>query len=679
MVAGFGVRLAYLLHSHPFFDEYTTLLAARRILATGVPVLPSGLFYEHGLLFSYLAAPFVAVAGGLGVGSDHPALFALARLPSLLVGVACVALLYRVGARWFSTRAGLVAAALLALSPEGMVWGGRARMYALAQLFALVLAVLVYHGCRGRGSSRWRWLALLTLLATLLTQFGAVILVPPLVVGGLVIGWLTRPPGERPWFLRRAALAEAAGLIGVLVVGLLVKRLGQPLGVAPLGSPEAGNLGIELLNTVTYQVGLALDGAGIVRFLAREYGVPHHLWLAVMAIVGGLAALVWWLRSARRTLDTPGRSFATLFVWLITVLPLVEMVTLLQPWRHNPRYLVMTLPWFYLVVAAGVDHICRLGRGYAVHREGIAPARRGVWFSRLSLALLALLVVLHGHGLWLDLQVAYRTPEPAYQQAFRYVAQQWRDSDVVLTMNTSAAGLLLGRVDYFAVQEDADQFLVRPTPSRAVDRWLGAPWLGTASGFMAAVNSHPRAWFVVDTIRLPVYYRGDWLAVLNTQMQLAWSADEALVYVTRPDRQLLPTEPAVALDAVLGDGIVLRGYAADGSTARHPGDTLPLALFWQAGQALTIDYTVFVHLRDAQGTTVAQRDSWPLDGAYPTSRWRPGEAVIDPQPVRLPEDLPPGDYTLWAGMYRLETLERLPVAGVTDGEQAVRLGNVRVE
>ena len=50
--AAFVLRLAYLLDSHPFIDEFTTLLAARSILDGGLPVLPSGLFYEHGLLFS---------------------------------------------------------------------------------------------------------------------------------------------------------------------------------------------------------------------------------------------------------------------------------------------------------------------------------------------------------------------------------------------------------------------------------------------------------------------------------------------------------------------------------------------------------------------------------------------------------------------------------------------------
>jgi hypothetical protein len=91
---------------------------------------------------------------------------------------------------------------------------------------------------------------------------------------------------------------------------------------------------------------------------------------------------------------------------------------------------------------------------------------------------------------------------------------------------------------------------------------------------------------------------------------------------------------------------------------------------------LPADYTVFVHLRNTEGTTVAQRDRQPLDGAYPTSQWLPGETVIDPISMPLPKNLPSGQYVLYIGLYRLDTLERLTVTNDATGENAVRLGEV---
>jgi hypothetical protein len=46
--------------------------------------------------------------------------------------------------------------------------------------------------------------------------------------------------------------------------------------------------------------------------------------------------------------------------------------------------------------------------------------------------------------------------------------------------------------------------------------------------------------------------------------------------------------------------------------------------------------------------------------------------------LTLPGDLPAGDYDVWVGVYRLDTLERLSVAGDVSGENAVLLERVVV-
>jgi 4-amino-4-deoxy-L-arabinose transferase-like glycosyltransferase len=698
-VAAFALRLAYLLRSHPFIDEFTTVLASRAILKYGLPVLPSGLFYEHGLLFSYLDVPFVAMA-------DGEALFAIARLPSLLIGTATVPLIYWIGSRWFSPMVGLVAAALLAFSPEGTVWGGRARMYALAQILALLLGFLVYEGSLGEGGPRRRvaprkarWLALLTLLALLLTQFGALILVPPLLVGALAVGWLTCPKGARPWFIRRTTLFEAVGLVVVVGLGLLVKRLGRPLGAAPLSDSNMSRFIAELMGTVSYQAGLVLDGDSSVKFLARQFGVPHHLWLMAVVIVGCLLSLAIWLTGRKALTQKADASlkekwaapYSFFYLWLVFGLSVVEMVVLLQPWRRNPRYLVMALPILYLIAGGSVELIAYL----VSRRRGIAaPGYRGLGLSG-SLRYLIVVAVFAGVQTALlvpDLRVAYRTPEPAYDDAFRYVADRWETGDILLTMNTSGAGLMLDEADHvsaelgFAIQEDATQFLL-DADAQPVDRWLGASWIGTAADFNRALNEHRRAWFVIDTTRLPVYYAGDWLAILDSQMDLAWSQDNALVYLSRPDRVIAPTFPDIPLNVHFGDFVALKGYSfsqerepsaemmigsCEGGQAPcfKPGDALHVTLFWEAEAPMDVDYTVFFHIRDEQGGTVAQSDGQPLDGNYPTSRWRPGETIAQPLDVDLPPGLATGTYSLYVGLYQLDTMARLPLEGDQSGENA---------
>jgi 4-amino-4-deoxy-L-arabinose transferase-like glycosyltransferase len=130
-------------------------------------------------------------------------------------------------------------------------------------------------------------------------------------------------------------------------------------------------------------------------------------------------------------------------------------------------------------------------------------------------------------------------------------------------------------------------------------------------------------------------------------------------------------EKRTAAGATLGSGaLVLDGFRHPGTV--RAGETLPLALYWQATRPLPADYTVFVHLLDAQGAKAAQRDVAPLGGTLPTSRWQPGQLLRDDQDLLVPAETPPGAYRLVAGMYDAATL-----APITDGGP-IDLGEVVV-
>ncbi len=119
-----------------------------------------------------------------------------------------------------------------------------------------------------------------------------------------------------------------------------------------------------------------------------------------------------------------------------------------------------------------------------------------------------------------------------------------------------------------------------------------------------------------------------------------------------------------------GDLIQLAGYDLPSGPYR-PGDTLPLTLYWRALNPVPEDYQVFVHLVDARGEQVAGFDKAPRDGWWPTTLWEPGHLFADDYPLILPLELPPGEYEIRAGLYRLGDLTRLPLSGkpgaVVDG------------
>jgi hypothetical protein len=98
-------------------------------------------------------------------------------------------------------------------------------------------------------------------------------------------------------------------------------------------------------------------------------------------------------------------------------------------------------------------------------------------------------------------------------------------------------------------------------------------------------------------------------------------------------------------------GITLLGYAVYPVEEYSPGNPLCLTLYWRPSTSIPLDYTVFVHLRDAAGYVHAQRDNVPVLGFYPTSQWQPGGIIGDMHCFQLPPNIPQGEYELVAGLY----------------------------
>jgi hypothetical protein len=120
--------------------------------------------------------------------------------------------------------------------------------------------------------------------------------------------------------------------------------------------------------------------------------------------------------------------------------------------------------------------------------------------------------------------------------------------------------------------------------------------------------------------------------------------------------------PAYPIAATWNDTIALRGY--DGPPAVTPGATVDITLHWEALRAPEDDLVAFVHLwQPGDAAPLAQHDGPPRQGWYPTTVWQAGDRVPDTHPLKIPADLPPGTYPLWAGLYRVVDGVRLTVEG----------------
>jgi hypothetical protein len=99
------------------------------------------------------------------------------------------------------------------------------------------------------------------------------------------------------------------------------------------------------------------------------------------------------------------------------------------------------------------------------------------------------------------------------------------------------------------------------------------------------------------------------------------------------------------------------------------GETLTASLTWQVMRTPESDLTRFVHLAPAGSMEpLAQTDAPPTNGFAPTTLWPVGLVQADALTLPLPADMPPGDYTLYVGLYDPATGRRLPVSPPAEAE-----------
>lgn len=138
-----------------------------------------------------------------------------------------------------------------------------------------------------------------------------------------------------------------------------------------------------------------------------------------------------------------------------------------------------------------------------------------------------------------------------------------------------------------------------------------------------------------------------------------------------PGVTVTKAQPQFPLNQSFGDQITLLGYDLENCQQSTVNCQLSIRLYWRAEAVPAADYTTFLHLRDAVNETVAQKDSPPAEGRYPTALWEAGEIIVDE--ITLPlAGLPPGEYTPVVGLYEFATGSRLATPGQAANELPLR-------
>ncbi|MBI5876342.1 MAG: glycosyltransferase family 39 protein [Chloroflexi bacterium] len=178
-----------------------------------------------------------------------------------------------------------------------------------------------------------------------------------------------------------------------------------------------------------------------------------------------------------------------------------------------------------------------------------------------------------------------------------------------------------------------------------------APWRGAVSG---TDLSAPGATYYAALFAPTGSER--WLAEHLYPLEGRWFGSVRLLSYAPPAADT----PVQTSGAQFGDAIRLRNYAVGPATVRG-GDVVRLALQWQVAGPLPARYKVFVHVLDAQGKVIAQRDAELVADLAPATAWTPGETLIDHHAMRLPANLPTQKLRVALGFYDPQSGVRLPV------------------
>ncbi len=263
----------------------------------------------------------------------------LVRLPALIAGVACIPLVFLVGARTVGRRAGLLAAALMAVAPVMAYYSADGRAYSvmLALLLGSTLALLA--AAEG-GRRRW-WVAyaVLSALAMYSHYTAAFVLAAQLL-------WLlwAHPRARRP------ALLANLGAVVLYLPWLpgLIADLGSPTRSA-LERLQGSGFGVKRAALEQWAFGDVVVGIGAVP------GRPAVILGSLGVAVAVAATLLRWWRGRSRTPKASawGSGFVLVLV-LALAAPVGEGLLLVVggPDLLGARNMTASWPGFALSVGA---------------------------------------------------------------------------------------------------------------------------------------------------------------------------------------------------------------------------------------------------------------------------------------------------------------------------------------
>jgi uncharacterized membrane protein len=358
------------------FPLLAVLLTVVALILRLYDIDDESLWYDEGytLLFSRLGLARVILVGG---AHEHPPLFYLLvhgvlalqasylvpRVIAALAGAASVLALYALGSRLFDRVTGLLAAALLAVSPLHLWYSQDGRAYELAGLFVLLSYLCLFNAisvgdarglaepARGsRGSALWnpsgrRWIPYV--LVTALALYTDYTVVFALLAQSLVL-FRARHEGLVRSLLAAWSAIAIAYLPWVAVLLADATRVAQGYWVPHASWNDVVSTTLELFGLETS----CPSGTTCVPHAVPVLQAPAPRSLLTIAAALAVVAVAWYALSRRRLI------LSVVTLWLAAPFVLLLATEVARP-LFLTRYLVAASFPLYLLVGLGLAQLWR--------------------------------------------------------------------------------------------------------------------------------------------------------------------------------------------------------------------------------------------------------------------------------------------------------------------------------
>lgn len=568
------------------------------------------------------------------------------RFPSAFWGTLTVPLMWIAARRLLGQPAAWLAALLLALSPLHVYYAQEARMYTLLTFLGLLSSYLLlrwsaqagaglvanarpYPGAttrvRAYSPGRYGWAYVLTAVAALYTHYFAIFLLVAHALYVLYLWWRQARSGRprQPGILASATVIATICVLYLPWLPFLVTRYGVDTSYWA-GALKLGEVIRKLL--IAFSLGETV-GEGV--------GISLTIGYALITLIG-LVALVVTIRSvARGTQHRAWREESLVFVLLYLLVPVAFILLLVQRTpKFNPRYAMLVSPAFVMIIAGGLSCLVTLHKSHTPYHS------LRIRYHVLHLAFVAALIfilVTSAYSLlsWFAPYPLNQFNKADFRITSQIVRERIRPDEIVLL----SSGHMFPAWAYYYGWEgwqrlpDIEVLDVNAALDLSVGGELGRLLHGRRGVWLVRWQNEITDPFDV----LPLY-----LGTVGTQDDYGqfWHM-ELFHFKLPPDARFdlgeLITQP---VEANFAEQVALLGIRRVSNRE--------FILFWHALAEMKTDYTVSVHLLDANGGVLANADHLP---PRPTHDWRPGQVIPDRTSLALPADLPAGVYHVEIGLY----------------------------